>query len=100
MDLGPITHFQFDAEKIISASDDETIKIWDFSTGKCIKTIHGHEGNYCCFVFFASAFFLKNLHITDAIWAMQYDEEKIITGNVSFVLISFFFIKKVNYRFQ
>ena len=27
---------------IISGSDDETIKIWDINSGKCIKTLEGH----------------------------------------------------------
>ena len=30
-------------DKIISGSDDKTLKIWDFSTGNLIKTIEAHD---------------------------------------------------------
>ena len=32
-----------------SASDDKTLKVWELSSGKCLKTLKGH-GNYvfCC----------------------------------------------------
>jgi WD40 repeat protein len=34
-----------DARNIISGSWDETIKIWDIKSGKCIKTLYGHTGS-------------------------------------------------------
>ena len=34
-----------DGTKIISGSEDNTIKIWDANTGECLKTLEGHS-NY------------------------------------------------------
>ncbi|RDD47310.1 F-box/WD repeat-containing protein 7 [Trichoplax sp. H2] len=39
-----ITCLHFYNNKIISASDDNTVKIWSASTGKCLKTLCGHTG--------------------------------------------------------
>lgn len=30
-------------DKIISASDDNTIRVWDLNTGNCLKTLEGHS---------------------------------------------------------
>ena len=32
-----------DGTKIVSGSDDKTIKIWDANTGQCLKTLEGHS---------------------------------------------------------
>ena len=32
-----------DGTKIISGSDDATIKIWEANTGQCLKTLKGHS---------------------------------------------------------
>ena len=32
-----------DGTKIISGSDDKTIKIWDANTGQCLKSLEGHS---------------------------------------------------------
>ncbi|KJR40649.1 wd40 repeat, subgroup, partial [Candidatus Magnetoovum chiemensis] len=29
---------------IVSTSDDMTVKVWDVSTGRCLRTFEGHEG--------------------------------------------------------
>ncbi|MGE5341688.1 MAG: hypothetical protein ACM3SY_09425 [Candidatus Omnitrophota bacterium] len=36
--------YSSDGKRILSASDDHTIKEWDAETGQCIKTISGHKG--------------------------------------------------------
>ena len=37
--------FSPDGKRIVSASDDETVKVWDAQTGECIRTLKGHK--YC-----------------------------------------------------
>jgi WD40 repeat protein len=37
--------YTMDGEKIISASSDKTIKIWNVRTGDCIKTLTGHSSS-------------------------------------------------------
>ena len=35
----------------MSCSYDKTIKIWDFDTGKLLKSLEGHEEEVCCVSF-------------------------------------------------
>jgi WD40 repeat protein len=35
-------HFPEDGATIASGSDDQTVKLWDITTGKCLKTLQGH----------------------------------------------------------
>jgi WD40 repeat protein len=36
--------FSPDGETLASCSEDQTIKLWDWSTGQCLKTLSGHQG--------------------------------------------------------
>ncbi|MDQ2976170.1 MAG: WD40 repeat domain-containing protein [Acidobacteriota bacterium] len=36
--------FSSDASRIVSGSDDQTVKLWDASTGKHLATLQGHSG--------------------------------------------------------
>ena len=33
-----------DGRRIVSASGDKTLKVWDIETGKCVTTLEGHPG--------------------------------------------------------
>ncbi|CAG0897156.1 unnamed protein product [Cyprideis torosa] len=39
-----ITCLQFSGHRIVSGSDDKTLKVWSAITGKCLRTLTGHTG--------------------------------------------------------
>uniref|UniRef100_T1IP46 F-box domain-containing protein n=1 Tax=Strigamia maritima TaxID=126957 RepID=T1IP46_STRMM len=39
-----ITCLQFSGTRIVSGSDDNTLKVWSATTGKCLRTLVGHTG--------------------------------------------------------
>jgi len=39
-----LANFSNEGSLIISASKDETIRIWDVETGDCLKVLEGHTG--------------------------------------------------------
>ncbi|KAF9173030.1 hypothetical protein BGX21_002106 [Mortierella sp. AD011] len=57
---------QFDDNKIISGSRDNTIKIWDLATGLCLRTYAGHTASVLC---------------------LQYDEDRIVSGSSDTTII-------------
>ncbi|KAH8986931.1 WD40 repeat-like protein [Lactarius hatsudake] len=42
---------EFDSQRIISGSRDQTIKAWDIKTGRCLGTFRGHYGSVLCLKF-------------------------------------------------
>ncbi|KAH9988085.1 WD40-repeat-containing domain protein, partial [Russula compacta] len=42
---------EFDSKRIISGSRDQTIKVWDIQTGRCLGTFRGHHGSVLCLKF-------------------------------------------------
>ncbi|KAI9095568.1 cell division control protein 4 [Phlyctochytrium arcticum] len=55
-----VTALQFDAEKIVSGSDDQTIHIYDTASGELRKRLRGHEGG---------------------VWALQYWNDVLVSGS-------------------
>ncbi|KAI8994491.1 quinon protein alcohol dehydrogenase-like superfamily [Pilobolus umbonatus] len=51
---------QSDTPIIISSSLDNTIKMWDMSTGKCLRTLFGH---------------------VQGVWSLAYDKLRIVSGS-------------------
>ena len=47
---------EWDGTKIVTGSRDRTIKVWSVKTGKCLGTLHGHEGSVLCLKFDATGF--------------------------------------------
>ena len=37
-----------DGRRVVSGSGDNTLKVWDVATGKCLATLKGHSGNVRC----------------------------------------------------
>ena len=55
-----VTCLQFDAERVISGSDDSTINIYETRTGRLLHTLHGHDGG---------------------VWALQYLDNILVSGS-------------------
>lgn len=55
-----VTCLQFDADKILSASDDHSINVYDTRTGQLRKRLEGHLGG---------------------VWALQYKGDILVTGS-------------------
>jgi len=59
------------ATLLVSASTDQTLKLWDVNTGQCLKTYYGHTGSVRCVTFrpggheFASASDDQTLRVWD-----------------------------------
>lgn len=50
----------FDKNRLVTGGRDETVKVWDLNTAKCMLTLHGH---------------------TDNVWYLQFDDNKIVSGS-------------------
>ncbi|XP_039265329.2 F-box/WD repeat-containing protein 7-like isoform X2 [Styela clava] len=55
-----ITCLQFSGTRIVSGSDDNTLKVWSVVSGKCLRTLTGHTGG---------------------VWASQMRKNMIISGS-------------------
>lgn len=55
-----ITCLQFGNNRIVSGSDDHTLKVWSAVTGKCLRTLVGHTGG---------------------VWASQMEGNLIVSGS-------------------
>ncbi|ORX78397.1 WD40 repeat-like protein [Anaeromyces robustus] len=55
-----VTCLQFDSERIISGSDDQTINVYDTKTGQLLKKLEGHNGG---------------------VWALQYWKNTLVSGS-------------------
>jgi WD40 repeat protein len=39
-----------DGRRVVSASGDSTLKVWDVATGECVATLEGHSNDVRCVV--------------------------------------------------
>jgi hypothetical protein len=53
--VGPSNYLADGAERIVSGSNDRTLKIWNLLTGKCEITLIGHLQDVCCITVIYSA---------------------------------------------
>ena len=37
-----------DGRRVVSASKDKTLKVWDVATGECLATLQGHSDSVRC----------------------------------------------------
>ena len=91
----PVNYSSFSADgtRVVSASKDSTIKIWNTMSGKCIRTLRGHLDDVNCVVFspnnnlIASASDDKTIKIWDPITGKciyTFNEHEGVVTNLSF----------------
>ena len=37
-----------DGRRVVSGSEDKTLKVWDVATGECVATLEGHSSGVRC----------------------------------------------------
>lgn len=62
---------QFDDEKIITGSRDQTIKIWDLNQYQCIHTLEGHQGSVLCLKYNDEVIISGSSDHTVIVWDMK-----------------------------
>jgi WD40 repeat protein len=62
---------QFDKNKIMSGSNDRTIKLWDVNTGQCLHTLKGHTDWVRCLKFDDSKMASGGFDETIKLWDMH-----------------------------
>ncbi|KAL1914393.1 uncharacterized protein VTP21DRAFT_8911 [Calcarisporiella thermophila] len=65
----------FDSTKIISGSRDNSVRIWDIRTGKCLRTLHHHKKSVLCLQIDGPWLVTGSSDTTIAVWELD-------TGNV------------------
>eukprot|EP01063_Lacrimia_lanifica_P016800 TRINITY_DN2337_c1_g1_i1.p1 TRINITY_DN2337_c1_g1~~TRINITY_DN2337_c1_g1_i1.p1 ORF type:complete len:592 (+),score=169.67 TRINITY_DN2337_c1_g1_i1:139-1776(+) len=55
-----VTCLQFDEERVVSGSLDNTVRIWDRATGECERTLTGHR---------------------DKVWCVQFEGSRLVSGS-------------------
>jgi WD40 repeat protein len=43
--------FSPDGHRLASASHDQTVKLWEVETGRCLRTLEGHSAQVCSVAF-------------------------------------------------
>ncbi|ORX87029.1 WD40 repeat-like protein [Anaeromyces robustus] len=78
---------QYNNERIISGSRDQTIKVWDLKTNECIKTLNGHTGSILSLQFDANYLVTGSSDSTIILWDIKsFEIVRRITGHQDSVL--------------
>jgi len=90
----------FDGQRVVSGSEDMTIKVWDAANASCLNTLRGHKNGTICLSNFGphivsgsadgsvrvwdpeSGQCLRTMHTYSSVWSLQVMDSKLITGCV------------------
>jgi F-box and WD-40 domain protein MET30 len=59
---------QFDEAKLITGSMDHTIRVWNWRTGKCIRTLEGHTEGIVCLNYDSNVLASGSVDATVKVW--------------------------------
>ena len=59
------------SNKLISASNDKTIKIWNLNSGECLKTLNDHQDSVTSILITSTAFISGSIDKTVKIWDLN-----------------------------
>ena len=68
---GGVTRVDFDDEYIVSGSVDQTIKVWQTSTGEFVRTLHGHREGIACLQYRGNRIISGSFDSTIRIWDVE-----------------------------
>lgn len=74
-----VTCLQFSGNRIVSGSDDNTLRVWNATTGKHLKSLVGHTGGVWCSQFDGSTIVSGSTDRTLRVWDVE-------SGNCKHVL--------------
>lgn len=85
-DRNVVTCLQFDADKIITGSDDSSINIYDTSTGRLRRRLQGHEGGVWALQYLGNSLVSGSTDRTVRVWDIAKGEcTQIFEGHISTV---------------
>jgi WD40 repeat protein len=85
--LDSVYCLQFDEHKIISGSRDNTMKIWDMQTNRCINTLRYHSGSVLCLQYNTKYLISGSSDCIIAVWDINTLERlRLLTGHMMPVL--------------
>ncbi|KAF9002031.1 WD40-repeat-containing domain protein [Cyathus striatus] len=62
---------QFDDVKLITGSMDNTIKVWDWRRGRCVRTLRGHQDGVVCLNFDENVLASGSVDSTIKVWNLR-----------------------------
>ncbi|KTW28277.1 uncharacterized protein T551_02696 [Pneumocystis jirovecii RU7] len=81
-----VTCLQFDADKIITGSDDSSINVYDTSTGRLRRRLQGHEGGVWALQYLGNTLVSGSTDRTVRVWDIAKGEcTQIFEGHISTV---------------